>query len=124
MSRSVAEWIGRTDDSAVPPRVKARMYVLGNGKCKQCDRFIGGCKLTAEYDHITALINGGKNCEGNLQLLCNECHRTKTGADVAEKSRVYRKQLKHLGLKPKGRPMPGSRASGLKKLMNGQVVQR
>jgi 5-methylcytosine-specific restriction endonuclease McrA len=101
------------------------MYVMGNGKCQNCTRFIDGHALTAEYDHVTALINGGKNCESNLQLLCNECHRQKTGTDVAEKSRVYRRQLTHLGLKPKkGRPMPGSRASGLKKLMNGQVVQR
>lgn len=99
MSRSVAEWIGRTDNSAVPPRVKARLYMMANGKCQHCTRFIDGRKLTAEYDHITALINLGKNCETNLQLLCQECHLIKSGADVAIKSKDAKVRAKHIGIK-------------------------
>lgn len=124
MSRSTPEWIGKTDDTVVPPRVRAGLYLDAGGKCKICTRFIDGCKLTAQADHIIALINGGKNRESNLQLVCNECHAIKTKADVAEKATVYRKRLAHLGLKPKGRPMPGSKASGLRKRMDGTVERR
>ena len=98
MSRELPEWVGRTDNAAIPPRVKVRIFLEAEGKCRNCTRFIGG-SITAEYDHITALINGGKHCESNLQLLCNECHKQKTGADVAEKSRIYRKRASHIGLK-------------------------
>jgi 5-methylcytosine-specific restriction endonuclease McrA len=99
MSRAIESlWVGKTDNSAIPPRVKIRVFLLADGKCQNCKRFIAG-KLTAEYDHVTALINGGENRESNLQLLCCECHRQKTSADVAEKSVTARVRAKHLGLK-------------------------
>ena len=99
MSRAIDTlWVGKTDNSAIPPRVKIRVFLLANGKCQNCKRFIAG-KLTAEYDHVTALINGGANCEENLQLLCCECHGQKTKADVAEKSVTARVRAKHIGLK-------------------------
>jgi 5-methylcytosine-specific restriction endonuclease McrA len=50
-------------------------------------------KLRPEYDHVSALINGGQHRESNIQLLCSACHKVKTKADVAEKSDAYRKQL-------------------------------
>ena len=98
MSRELPEWIGRSENTTIPPRVKVRIFLLANGKCKNCGRFIAG-KLTAEYDHVTALINGGENRETNLQLLCCECHSQKTASDVAEKAITARKRAKHIGLK-------------------------
>jgi len=59
-----------------------------------------------DCDHKTALVNGGRNAESNLQVLCNWCHSSKTAADVKEKSQVYRKRVKALGIKqskPKSR---------------------
>ena len=123
MSREVPEWIGTNDDSAIPARVKVRVFSEFDGRCAYCTLKIVG-KLLPAYDHIIALVNGGRNSEANLQLLCEPCHKLKTRADVAEKAVLYRKRLKHLGLKPKGRPMAGSRASGLRKKMNGQVERR
>jgi 5-methylcytosine-specific restriction protein A len=61
------------------------------------------------YDHITALCNGGRNAESNLQVLCSLCHGQKTGADVAEKSRVARKRAKFLGVAPAKRQKIQSR---------------
>jgi 5-methylcytosine-specific restriction protein A len=115
MSRSTEEWSGRTDNSAAPPRVRVRLYLDAKGKCKLCTRFIDGCKLTAQADHVIALINGGKNCESNMQLVCNECHKVKTKADVAEKSITARKRAKHLGIK-KPRTMTRWRK------FNGEIV--
>ena len=122
MSRTVAEWIGRTDDEAIPLRVKVRVFERAGGRCPHCTLLIAG-KLRPAYDHAIALINGGENRESNLQLLCVPCHAKKTKADVAEKSTVARKRQKHLGIRKPSR-FPGSRDSGWKRKMNGEVVRR
>ena len=100
MSRTVPEWIGKTPDTPIPPRVKDRVIYLHNWQCNICkrssDRFVGFV-----FDHKVALINGGENRESNLQPLCKPCHALKTRTDVAEKSKVARVRKKHLGL---GRP--------------------
>lgn len=75
-------------------------------------------------EHLTALCNGGDNAESNLGVTCKNCLPAKNAADVAEKSKVYQKRAKHLGLKKSSRPMPGSKASGWKKKMDGTVVRR
>ena len=123
MARKVEEWIGATDDTAIPARVKLRVFQKHGGECAICTLHIRG-KLLPAYDHITALINGGQNRESNLQLLCVPCHAIKTGKDVAEKAKVARKRAKHLGIARTKRPFPGSKASGLRKRMNGSVERR
>jgi 5-methylcytosine-specific restriction protein A len=122
MSREVPEWVGKNADQAIPPNVRDRVYTRGGEKCAICTRPIDE-KLRPAIDHIIAIINGGKNAESNLQLLCVPCHAVKTKADVAEKSTVYRKRMKDRGLTKPSR-FPGSRASGLKKRMDGSVVRR
>jgi 5-methylcytosine-specific restriction protein A len=99
MSREVPEWIGKTDDTATPPRVKARLYLDAEGKCKHCTRFIDGSKLVAEHDHVIPLILGGRNRESNLQLLCSGCHSAKTKLDVKIKAKVARVRKRHIGIK-------------------------
>ena len=116
--RSVEEWIGDNDNQAIPARVRVRIFDECNGRCRNCDILIVGGVRPA-IDHVIAIANGGPNAERNLQLLCVTCHAEKTKRDVAEKSTVYRKRLKHLGLKPKGRPMAGSRSSNVKFKIGG-----
>src|SRR6266571_875124 len=99
MSRAVNEWIGASDDQAIPTRVKLRIFERGGGRCASCGLRCGG-KLRPAYDHITAIVNGGRNQESNVQLLCVPCHAVKTKLDVAEKSITARKRAKHLGIKP------------------------
>lgn len=124
MSRSVTEWIGKTDDSALPASLKERLLRAACDNCKHCGRPFSA-KLKPEFDHITPLILGGQNRESNLQVLCNECHGAKTKLDVKLKARVARVHLKSFGIAPKkGRPMPGSRQSKFKRKMNGEVVLR
>lgn len=123
MSRSVEEWIGKTDDSDVPPRVKLRVFERYQGVC-QCGcsrRIMAGEQWQA--DHIVAVINGGQNRESNLHPLLSKHHVEKTKEDVALKSKVYKKRSKHLGLKKKSW-FPGSKDSKWKKKLNGQVVRR
>lgn len=124
MSRAVPEWIGKTDDAAIPPRVRLRVFERNGGICHLSKRRIQAGEPW-DCDHIVALINGGEHRESNLAPALRDKHREKTALDVAEKSAVRRKKMKSLGIAPrKGRPMPGSRASGFKIKMNGEVVRR
>lgn len=109
--RKVTEWVGLTDDAQVPPRVKLRLWDKYCGNCTKCLSKIVG-KLRPEYDHVVALANGGENREGNLALVCSECHKVKTKLDVAEKSHMYHKRLKTIGIRKKRRTIPGRRFNG------------
>lgn len=93
MSRSIAEWIAKHADAAIPPRVKDRIAQRSDDCCVKCARKIGGA-LRAEFDHATPLILGGEHRESNLQLLCHECHRAKTAIDVKIKAKVARVRKK------------------------------
>ena len=93
MSRSLPEWIGKTDDAAIPPRVKDRIAQRSDDCCVKCTRKVGGA-LRAEFDHATPLILGGEHRESNLQLLCHECHRAKSAVDVKIKAKVARVRKK------------------------------
>ncbi len=124
MTRTVSEWIGATPDTAIPARVKVRVFDRQSGECAKCARPFRGKDAAPEYDHITALVNGGENRETNLQALCSWCHKDKTGHDVAEKATVYRKKAKAIGAKKPRNPLPGSRGSALKRKVSGEVVRR
>ncbi|WP_342643486.1 HNH endonuclease [Rhodoligotrophos ferricapiens] len=123
--RSVPEWIGTDADTPVPPRVKLRVFERDNGICQLCSRKIrpGDQWVT---DHTLALTNGGANREANLQTICSWCDRNiKTPADVAEKSRIYKRRLNAVGIeRKKSRPMPGSRQSPWKAKVGGGWVRR
>lgn len=97
MSRAVPEWIGKTDDSAIPPHVRLRVFQRFDGKCQECKTKIIGKRWIC--DHRIALINNGENRENNLGPIHEACDKTKTAADVAEKSRVYHKAAKNIGIK-------------------------
>lgn len=113
MSRDVAEWIAKRDDSAIPPRVKDRIFKRCGEICHECGKPLNG-RDKPEFDHIVALINGGRHAESNLQTLCRPCHGLKTVADVGEKSKVYQRRASDLGFtapkhKWQSRPFPKRR---------------
>lgn len=98
MSRETPEWIGKHDDSPIPPRVRLRIFERHGGRCHISGRLIRAGEPW-QCDHIVALANGGEHRERNLAPALTGPHREKTRADVAEKSRNYRKRSKHLGVK-------------------------
>lgn len=122
--RTVPEWIGKTDDSPVPPRVRLRVFVRFGGVCGICTIKIVGKRWICDHRH--ALINGGANREENLWPIHETCDRKlKTPSDVAEKAHNDRVAMRHVGIKKhKGRPMPGSRRSGIKMKIGGGWERR
>lgn len=102
--RSVPEWIGKTHDSQIPPRVRLRIFDRCGGVCH-----LSGRKIRPgdnwEVDHVVALSNGGEHRESNLVPVLVEPHKEKTKADVAEKAIVAKKRKTHLGIRVKKRKM-------------------
>ena len=95
MARAVDEWIGKTDDTPAPPRVRLRVFDAKGGRCHRCSRKIAaGDSWTLE--HLKAIINGGANRESNLDVTCDWCLPVKNAEDVAEKSKVYQTRAKHI----------------------------
>lgn len=124
MTRSVPEWIGKNDDQAIPPRVRLRVFKKFDGRCQcDCNRPIRAGEQW-RVDHVVALVLDGEHRESNLQPILTEHDRAKVRREVAEKSATYKTQAHHLGIRKSRRPMPGSRASGFKRKMNGQVERR
>lgn len=122
MTRELPEWIGKTDDTKAPPRVRLRVFERHGGIC-----YLSGRKIMPgdkwELEHILAIINGGENRESNMAPALVEPHKIKTAQDLAQKSKDYRVRAKHNGIKKPSR-FPGSRDSRWKKKMDGTVVAR
>lgn len=122
MSRSVSEWIGRTDNSQPPARVKERILRAHGGRCALTGREFAPGDVV-EFDHIVALALGGENAEGNLQPVLGSAHKVKTRDDVRAKAKASRGFKKHFGLKKMPRRLvPGSKGSGMRKRLDGTVV--
>lgn len=118
--RSVPEWIGKSPDTPIPPRVKLRVFEAHGGVCHLAKRKIRAGEPW-DADHVVALINGGENRESNLAPALRDKHREKTAEDVAEKALTYRQKAKHLGIKS-DRPGMQSRGFGsLSRKMDGSI---
>ena len=119
MARSTEEWVGATDDAAIPRRVKLRIWEREGGRC-----YLTGAKIRPgddyEFEHEIALSLGGRHCESNIRLALKAPHKLKTAADRKAKAKTDRVRAKHLGLKPKSRLTHPT----LKRRFDGTVVER
>lgn len=107
MARSVAAWEGKTPDTAIPPRVRLRVWDREEGKCHRCAREIPASDAWI-IEHRHAIILGGANAEPNLCLTCSWCKPLKDAEDVAAKSKTAAVRAKHLGISQPG-TLPGAR---------------
>ena len=116
MSRAVELWVGKTDDAAIPPRVRLRVFEAHKGICA-----LSGRKIMAgdawDLDHRVPLILGGRHAEDNLQPVLKDAHREKTKADVSAKAKADRIRAKHLGIYPRSKTPLRSR--GFQKARQG-----
>ena len=101
MTRTVPEWIGKTDDTMPPSSVFRRLYRQQDGHCPECTRHLVTSNITR--DHIKALIFGGENREKNLRLICTDpCSLKKSGEETSRKAKADRTLNSHLGIKKPG----------------------
>jgi 5-methylcytosine-specific restriction endonuclease McrA len=59
--------------------ITERLYLLQKGKCPVCK--ISFKNTVYHLDHIIPLSRGGKNVDGNVQLLCKTCNLRKNAKD-------------------------------------------
>lgn len=106
-----------------PAKVKLAAWERSRGQCERCTARIYG---DPQYDHIVPDAVGGANDLDNCQVLCRACHGVKTSkTDVPEIAKTKRVQKKRAGIKtPKSRPLPGTKASGWRKRMDGTAERR
>jgi hypothetical protein len=57
----------------IAPEVRRAVWIRDKGKCARCDS-----RERLEYDHIVPLSRGGSNTERNIELLCENCNRSKS----------------------------------------------
>lgn len=105
-----------------PGKIKLAAFERSKGHCEKCKARVIG---RAEYDHILPDWLGGEPTLDNCMVMCSKCHRAKTsGEDVPRIAKAKRQRAKHIGASTTKRPMQGSRASGFKRKISGEVVKR
>lgn len=109
--REVKEWVGKTDDTPVPPRVRLRIFERENGVCHLSGRKIRPGEKW-ELEHIKALCNGGEHREFNMAPALVAPHKVKTRADRKLKARTDKRRKKHLGIRGRRRTIPGRKFDG------------
>lgn len=116
--------VGTTPRRSMTTARKLRVFEAHRGICHLCGRrIIAGEPWDVE--HVRALALGGADDDANTAPAHRRCHAEKTPEDVSRIAKAKRVKARHLGIaKAKTRPMPGSKASGIRKRMNGQVERR
>lgn len=101
-------------------RRRAAIFAAAGGVCHICGGRIDGTREAWEADHVIPLEIGGDDSDGNLAPAHVKCHRAKTAeADIPAIAKARRVAAKHDGTYHRPR-----RRSGLKKKLNGAVVDR
>lgn len=121
--RKLPEWIGSSPDAAIPPRVRLRVFEAAGGVCAETGRKIQPGEEW-DCDHRIPLAIGGEHRESNLQPVLRFAHRQKTALDVKAKAKAARLAKKHVGIKLRKAVIPGSKASGWKRRLDGTTVRR
>ena len=107
-------------------KTKREAFERCGGRCEGCG-ILFRAGINIEYDHRSPDYFEGPNTLENCQVLCRPCHVLKTGGDMKNIARAERILYKAAGMRGKslrGRPMPGTKASGIKKKLDGTIIRR
>lgn len=109
---------------SISTKERVRLFMLHGGTCHLCGGKIGVGEAW-DVSHDIPLELGGADDDANRLLAHRKCHRAHTASvDVPAIAKAKRREARHIGAKRTARPMPGSRASGWKRRMDGTVVRR
>lgn len=114
-------------------KVRVAAWQRSNGRCESgriahmpnigCGRklFPGDIR----FEHVDPDGLTGEPTLDNCAVLCRSCWMIKTTTyDVPAIAKAKRREARHIGARISRNPMPGSKASGLRKRMNGTVERR
>lgn len=97
MTRSVPEWIGRTDDAMPTKAVFDRLWAKQDGKDAITGKPFTPADGKPHRDHIIPLADGGENRESNLQLIAVKTHRLKTAREAMARAEQRQTMRAHRG---------------------------
>ena len=105
-------------------KVKVAAFQRAAGHCENCTAFLMPGRFA--YDHVLPDGLGGEPVLENCAVLCSACHGSKTASgDVPRIAKMKRQRVSHIGAKARtSRPLPGSKASGLKRHFDGTITRR
>ena len=120
--RDIQEWIGRTPNTPVPPRVQLRVLLRQSRLCA-ITGLPKGKGQEFQCDHIKRMKDGGENRESNLQMILVDAHKVKSAIERKAGKKVTRIQKKTLGI---GQTISQRRTlqSKFKRKVSGEVVLR
>ena len=101
-------------------------FERARGRCERC-QIVLRPGMRREYDHRITDYHSKRNDLYNCQVLCQNCHALKTKKDrkhIAKSERVLYTGAGVRSKTLKGKPMPGTKASGIKKKLDGTVLKR
>lgn len=118
-----------------PKAVKQAALRRSKGKCEAKGAPYGfprGMRCNAdlaygvEYDHFPIrAVDGGSAELSNCAAVCIKCHRWKTArVDIPQIAKSKRLHDRKWNLSEHGDPLPGSRRSRFKRLLNGTTALR
>ena len=61
-------------------KLRKRILARDHGLCQTCRR-LGRVKAASMVDHIVNKAAGGSDDESNLEAICRDCHKLKTGRE-------------------------------------------
>lgn len=106
-----------------PTKVRLKAFARSGGFCETCRARLWVGHI--HYDHVIPDALGGEPTYENCAVLCDGCHAEKTRTeDVPRIAKAKRQQAAHLGAKQSTKPLPGSKASGWRRRMNGTWEKR
>lgn len=109
-----------TDRIRLSTTRRLALFLAHGGICHICGGKIVG-KLW-EVEHVIPLKTGGADDESNMRPAHKVCHAGKTAVDLGNLAKSKRLEARRHGIRPRrSNPLPGSKASGLRKRMNGTV---
>jgi 5-methylcytosine-specific restriction endonuclease McrA len=105
-------------------RDRVFVFEFAKGVCHLCNGKIHVGEPW-EVSHAVPLEMGGADEIQNMFPAHKKCHRKHTSeVDIPMIAKAKRREARHIGAHRSRRPMPGSKASGLRKRMDGTVERR
>jgi len=119
------EDVGVTNRKSLTPGQRLKLWEQHKGICVICELPIDGVREKWIDEHIKPLAEGGTNDMDNRGPAHVLCAKAKTGEDAKRLAKARRTKRKHLGIKrATSRPLMGTKESGWRKKMNGDVERR
>ena len=108
----------------ISTKERVAIFQRHDGKCHICGAVIWPNDAW-DVEHIIPLAQGGDDEGDNLAPAHRCCHAAKTRRDAADTARAKRLEARHIGAKAPSRAViPGSKRSGWKRKISGEVVRR